>query len=88
MPIQLKIIYNQKLGILCIKWELTEPGICGLNTAMTLHRNQIEFKIFESSNKPGGCIKSLYEFDSIIKAAPIQLMVKIKIFMISLITYQ
>ena len=45
-------------------------GICGLNTAMTLHRNQIEFKIFESSNKPGGCIKSLYEFDSIIEAGP------------------
>ena len=45
-------------------------GICGLNTAMTLHRNQIEFKIFESSNKPGGCIKSLYEFNSIIEAGP------------------
>ena len=45
-------------------------GICGLNTAMTLHRNQIEFKIFDSSNKPGGCIKSLYEFNSIIEAGP------------------
>ena len=45
-------------------------GICGLSTATTLHKNQIEFKIFESSNEPGGCIKTFYDFNSIIETGP------------------
>ena len=35
----------QKVGII-------GAGICGLNTALTLHKNNIDFQVFESTNEP------------------------------------
>lgn len=53
----------QKVGII-------GAGICGLNTALTLHKNNIDFQVFESTNEPGGAIKTKFLFDSIIETGP------------------
>ena len=53
----------QKVGII-------GAGICGLNTALTLHKNNIDFQVCESTNEPGGAIKTKFLFDSIIETGP------------------
>ena len=53
----------QKVGII-------GAGISGLTAAITLKRNNVNFKVFEVSNNPGGSLSTVKKFDSLIESGP------------------
>ena len=53
----------QKVGII-------GAGISGLTAAITLKRNNVNFKVFEVSNNPGGSLSTVKKFNSLIESGP------------------
>ena len=45
-------------------------GICGLSAALALKENEINFKLFESSENIGGAFKTIHDFDCILEHGP------------------
>ena len=52
------------------KVAIIGAGISGLSAAITLKKNNVEFKVFEISNSPGGAFNTIEKFNCLMESGP------------------